>query len=54
MIIEKKDQYLIGTLHPAVLAEEIRNKLLTLANGVEESEEELLDMISEAGVIARP
>lgn len=54
MIIEKKDQYLIGTLHPAVLAEEIRNKLLTLANGDEDTEEELLDMISKAGEIARP
>ena len=52
MIITEKDRYLIGTLCPASLSSEARSKLASLAN--EDTEEELLDMLSEAEEIGRP
>lgn len=52
IILQNNAQYIIGIQQPAVLSEEARRKLLSLAN--EDTEDELLDMLSEAESIAKP
>ena len=52
MIITEYSPYLTGVFHPAAISGEVRTKLLALTN--EDTEEEFLDMLSEAEEIARP
>ena len=52
MIIKEHDSYLIGVYTPAAVTGEVRAKLLAMTN--EDTEEEFLDMLTEAEEIARP